>query len=62
MKNQNLDEEEEEENHLLFHDLYEIYGDLTGEEKIKNQSNIEYQRFLFIYDKKKHRKNILLKI
>ena len=58
--NENISDEEEEENHLLFHDLFEIYGDLTEEEKIKNQNNIEYQRFLFLYDKKKNRKKYTL--
>ena len=58
--NENISDEEEEENHLLFHDLFEIYGDLSEEEKIKNQNNIEYQRFLFLFDKKKNRKKYIL--
>ena len=58
--NQNLidndEEEAEEENHLLFHDLFAIYGDLNEEEKKKNENNLDYQRFLMMYKEKKQRK------
>ena len=50
------DEEEEKDSHLLFHDLFAIYGDLNEEERKKNENNLDYQMFLMMYKEKKQRK------
>ena len=49
-------DDEEEENNLLFHDLFAIYGDLNEEEKKRNENNLDYQKFLIMYEEKKHKR------
>ena len=56
----NSDEEEKEEDPLLYHDLLAKYGDLTEDQKKENQDNIDYQLFLLMYKDRKQKKKYTL--
>ena len=48
-------EEKEGKSPLLFHDLFAKYGNFTEEDKERNINNLEFQRFLFLFNKRKKR-------